>query len=357
MVVESKATDLERAIQRLSLLYTHDALVLLKNSLSVPKLLYSMRTAVCGDCPSLARFDDLLREGLSTILNVDLDDDCWLQASLPVRDGGLGVRCASTMALSAFLASAANTDELQACILPTASAEIPYELANSALTAWKTLTGAEPPSGTATHRQKEWNLRYTEKAWTGLLESTSAPRDRARLVASRAPHSGDWMLVPPVSALGLRLSDEEIRIAVGVRLGTTLYEPHLCHHCREKVDARGLHGLVCRGGSGKHRHSMLQDVIWRALGRAKIPAHKEPLGLSKEDGKRPDGVTLIPWTRGRCLAWDVTVPDTYATSHLSHTSIGAGEAAERAAVSKRVKYSTITTTHVRRLRQLRWMNG
>ena len=120
------------------------------------------------------------------------------------------------------------------------------------------------------------------------------------------------MLVPPVSALGLRLSDEEIRIAVGVRLGTTLYEPHLCHHCREKVDARGLHGLVCRGGSGKHqRHSMLNDVIWRALGRAKIPAHKEPLGLSREDGKRPDGVTLIPWTRGRCLAWDVTVSDTY----------------------------------------------
>src|ERR1043165_3132024 len=105
------------------------------------------------------------------------------------------------------------------------------------------------------------------------------------------------MLVPSVSALGLRLSDEEIGIAVGVRLGTTLYEPHLCHHCREKVDARGLHGLVCRGGSGKHRrHSMLNDVIWRALGRAKIPAHKEPLGLSREDGKRPDGVTLIPWT-------------------------------------------------------------
>src|SRR6218665_3259261 len=61
MVLQSKANDLERAIRRLSI---HDALVLLRNSLSVPKLIYSMRTAVCVDCPSLARFDDLLREGL-----------------------------------------------------------------------------------------------------------------------------------------------------------------------------------------------------------------------------------------------------------------------------------------------------
>ncbi|PGH37928.1 MAG: hypothetical protein CRN43_18255, partial [Candidatus Nephrothrix sp. EaCA] len=59
----------------------------------------------------------------------------------------------------------------------------------------------------------------------------------------------------------------------------------------------------------------------------------------------PDGVTIIPWKRGLCLTWDVTVPDTYAMSHLAHTSINAGEAAERAAESKRMKYSTITNTH------------
>ena len=103
-----------------------------------------------------------------------------------VRDGGLGVHCASTLALSAFLASAASTTELQACILPIESAETPYKLK-----AWITLTNAEPPTGTAAHGQKEWDLRYTDKVWTGLLESTSAPRDRARLLASRAPHSRD----------------------------------------------------------------------------------------------------------------------------------------------------------------------
>src|SRR6218665_579223 len=151
MFKKQKKNNKKQKIKKLSILHTLDALVLLRNSLSVPKLIFSMRTAVCADCRSLARFDDLLREGLSTILNVDFYDDRWLQASLPVRDGGLGVRCASTLALSAFLASAASTTKLQTCILPKESAETPYELVSSALKAWVTLTNAEPPTGTAAH--------------------------------------------------------------------------------------------------------------------------------------------------------------------------------------------------------------
>src|SRR6218665_2240003 len=42
---------------------------------------------------------------------------------------------------------------------------------------------------------------------------------------------------------------------------------------------------------------------------------------------------------------DVTVSDTYATSHLTLTSTEAGEAANRAAANKRTKYSTIAKTH------------
>src|ERR1043165_1248829 len=90
---------------------------------------------------------------------------------------------------------------------------------------------------------------------------------------------------------------------------------------------------------------MLNDIVWRSFGRANIPSQKEPLGLTREDGKRPDGVTLIPWSCGRCLTWDVTVSDTFATSHLAATSTEAGEAANRAAAAKRSKYATITRTH------------
>src|SRR5579872_5840521 len=35
-----------------------------------------------------------------------------------------------------------------------------------------------------------------------------------------------------------------------------------------------------------------------------------PKGLVRSDGKRPDGVTQIPRSEGKCASWDVTVTDT-----------------------------------------------
>jgi len=51
-------------------------------------------------------FHNLLRKGIDTICNLSLTDLQWLQASLPVKDGWLSVRRVSSLAFSAFLASA-----------------------------------------------------------------------------------------------------------------------------------------------------------------------------------------------------------------------------------------------------------
>ena len=60
---------------------------------------------------------------------------------------------------------------------------------------------------------------------------------------------------------------------------------------------------------------------------ARIPCLKEPTGLIHDAGKRPDGVTLIPWEGGRCLAYDVTVSCTLAPSHVAKTFMNCGAAA------------------------------
>jgi len=73
---------------------------------------------------------------------------------------------------------------------------------------------------------------------------------------------------------------------------------------------------------------------------------KEPAGLSRDDGKRPDGVALLPWTKGKPLAWDVTVPDTYTDSHLADTASTAGAAADKAASNKVAKYKQIANSHI-----------
>ena len=72
---------------------------------------------------------------------------------------------------------------------------------------------------------------------------------------------------------------------------------------------------------------------------------KEPVGLPRSDGKRPDGATLIPWTRSKPVAWDDTVPDTYANSYISDTATTASAAANRAADNKTAKYEELAKTH------------
>jgi len=66
--------------------------------------------------------------------------------------------------------------------------------------------------------------------------------------------------------------------------------------------------------------------------------------LARQDGKRPDDLTLIPWQRGKSLTWDVTVAHTLADSHVSATACSGGEAAEQAAGRKTAKYDLLAQT-------------
>ena len=138
---------------------------------------------------------------------------------------------------------------------------------------------------------------------------------------------------------GLRLDDEAIRVAVGLRLGINLCIPHMCP-CGLLVDASGSHSLSCKLAFGRMpRHQNLNDIIYRALVSANIPATKEPVGLSRSDGKRPDGLTLIPRQAGKSLTWDVTVAHTLAESYMPNTSLIPGGVTEMAANRKVDKYA------------------
>jgi len=170
--------------------------------------------------------------------------------------------------------------------------------------------------------------------------------NKARLAAVSAPHSGDWLHALPIASCGLKLDDEAVRVAVGLRLGVDLCNPHQCP-CGMLVDACGSHSLSCKLAFGRMpRHHHLNDIIARAFSSANIPATKEPVGLCRSDGKRPDGLTLIPWQAGRSLTWDVTVSHTLANSYLSSASLIPGGVAEEAAVRKNEKYAVLSNQYL-----------
>ncbi|PZC80745.1 hypothetical protein B5X24_HaOG213969 [Helicoverpa armigera] len=135
--------------------------------------------------------------------------------------------------------------------------------------------------------------------------------------------------------------DTPFRLAVCLRLGAPCCSPHRCH-CGEAVNSLGHHGLSCSRSAGRiPRHANINDVIRRALVAVGVPAVLEPNGLARDDGKRPDGMSLFPWKVGRTLVWDATCVDTLAPSHLPGTACRAGSAAAQAENLKRRKYSNL----------------
>jgi len=107
-------------------------------------------------------------------------------------------------------------------------------------------------------------------------------------------------------------------VAVGLRLGCALCEAHACQ-CGVTVDTLGTHAFSCKRSSSRiQRHNYINVIIWRSLTRAGVPSMKEPHSLVRDDGKRPDGLTLLSWNSGRSATWDVTVVDTLRYTYLQH---------------------------------------
>jgi len=92
------------------------------------------------------------------------------------------------------------------------------------------------------------------------------------------------------------------------------------------VDARGQHGLVWKQAPSRiARYQQLNDLVTRALVSAGMPGRYEPVGLTRQDGKRPNGVIQMPWRSGKLLVWDVSVVSTLADSYVATAARGHGE--------------------------------
>ena len=87
-VLEMKRLDLEQVSKRLPLMPAHDSLFLLTNILSMPRLLYTLRTTCCVNSLELTRYDEMLQSPLGLLVNVELSQAAWEQASLPINLGG-----------------------------------------------------------------------------------------------------------------------------------------------------------------------------------------------------------------------------------------------------------------------------
>jgi hypothetical protein len=334
-----RCKDMERAAHRLNDVGAQNALILLRASFGAPRVQHLLRSSLSWDHPGLARFDEVQRGALSSVANANLSDIQWIQATLPIKQGGLGLRRVASLALPSFLASSCGTGPLQEAMLVRCGRPADPQVAIQTRE-WSTRFGTIP-SGTEASKQAAWDSPSISVDRSQIWSNLSSDREKAMFLAASAPHTGDWLNALPIATCGLHLDDEAVRVGVALRLGLHLCVPHDCR-CGALVDAWGSHAMSCKHSSGRViRHHSINDIVARSLTSAGVPLCKEPSGLFSDNAKRPDGLTLVPWRGGKAMAWDSTISATLADSYVKASSTLAGSAAESAASRKVVKYSDI----------------
>ena len=274
----------------------HHAFTVLKSSLGVCRLISTLRSSPCNSSPMIKTFDDAIRRSLESTLNVTFSEDSFSQAVLPIKMGGFGISSLKNISSPSYLSSFFTSQHLYDSNLHSRSiAEY--------LERWQNITQVEMPSNIL--QQKSWTQPIYDKA-LNHLKQTASPSDSSRLNSVSHKFSGDWLHCLPSKKMGLFLSNEEFRVSSSLRLGIKCFEPHKCP-CNADINSLGSHCFTCKRNNGRIlRHTMVNEIISRALKSANCPNIQEPAYL--DEGRRPDGITTIPFRNGLPLAWDFTCP-------------------------------------------------
>ena len=241
-----------------------------------------------------------------------MDDNQFLQAVLPAAKGGLGVCSALLFALPAFLASEVGAKDALSEIFGLEHVDGSYD---DALKRWFDLGKIE--MAPENEIEKNWTEPIFDSEIVDLILRLE-PTDVKRFNAFQDRFGSQWLNVIRCKNLRLKLSNQQLRIAIGLRLGSKICERHKC---------------VCRN---------LNALIKQSLSSTHIPSVLEPRHLYRTDQKRPDGLTLVPWADGKQLSWDVTVADSLAPCRINAGSVcNPGTAAAEAEERKIDKYKDL----------------
>ena len=202
----------------------------------------------------------LIREALDGILGpCPMTETQWMQATLPIRCGGLGI--SDPMKVHAFARMACIVDFAQRATtvlgLPAGACSVPTDCRGVLMA----LQPHMPPLpellaicmtesiplgalGALDRRQEYWTGHAT-KAWIQALASSGTARDRVRFAAQQSPHAGSWLAALPSAANKTRVPSEHWRLLLRWTLGMPIVDNEVigapCVRCDQPVDACQLH--------------------------------------------------------------------------------------------------------------------
>lgn len=223
-VFTKKLHQLQLLFSRLSELDNYQiAYYMLKNCLSVPKLIFLLRTSpTWNHTELLEEMDKAIKSTLETLTNSTLHYDQWTLASLPVRCGGLGVRRVQDLALPAFLSSVHGVSSMVGIMLHLPSLNIEdISDYSDGINAWQCLNpGTNQPE--FPNLQKQWDAIHVNRLFNEL--QFEQDEDVARILATQKSESRAWLHALPSRNIGTLVENNAFRI-IG---WSTIRDRHLC---------------------------------------------------------------------------------------------------------------------------------
>ena len=207
--LQHKLSIFKAMTEKLSILDGHPAYFILKNCFSMPKLMYLLRSSPTFQHPDLLPdFYDCLMSCESDICNVSFDGIGWIQATLPIRLGAIGLRRASDLALPAYLASIKASQSFISEI--TQPDNIPHAQ-DSCFDVWSFKNPSLPEN---TYIQRQWD-DFKSSPRSAALRPLLDQHRLACLSSATQPNSGAWMNCLPSTAMGTLLDKETCKIQNG----------------------------------------------------------------------------------------------------------------------------------------------
>jgi hypothetical protein len=176
---------------------------------------------------------------LQKFLNIKFNENQWTLASLPISNGGLGIRKIQDISLPAFLGSIHGVHDLVFQILPKTDKKVSVHFAEEAIGLWIELNGKTFP--TETFLQKGWDIINTTRIIANEI-NLCHKIGSARFLAAQRKESNAWLHAFPSRNIGTFMDNKILQICVANRFGVEIFEKHTCH-CGFTVSNDGRHGL------------------------------------------------------------------------------------------------------------------
>jgi len=317
---------------------------LLRSCAGFPKIAFSLRT-----CPpdyheeALKIFDEITHDSLASIAGTDLDKFSWLQATLPLSLGGIGISSAVSKARPAFLGSVAQSTKLLRQILKDPDAKPRAHFSSCLVEFNETLDDIENDMTLDmlmkdVNPQKTLSIEVDKIAQKNLLAMVPDSA-KARILSSASKHAGAWLTVAPNKFLYLNMHPIDFSICLRYRLGVSVHqEGEMCPVCNEEtLDANGNHGVNCKkSGDMISRHNAIRDYLASQCQTAQLSPRTE---VGDEGNLRPGDVFLPRWAGIKPAAIDVSVVNPLKVGSVAKSAKEQGATAAKAAEDKCRKYA------------------